>query len=148
MKKLITIACCLFSLSVQAQRIDFVNRDWQDVKSPIIKVDFNGKDRLFMVDSGSAISVLDESCNMPDGKLMASAGTKVATINGSVVNNGHAYKDKVFGRNVVFFTKDLSYINAMYAASGIKVYGILGADWLLGRKVVVDYGSRVLVVGN
>lgn len=148
MKKLITIACCLFSLSAQAQRIDFVNRDWQDVKSPIIKVDFNGKERLFMVDSGSDISVLDECCNMPDRKIMESAGTKVATINGNVVNNTHAYKDKVFGRNVVFFTKDLSYINAMYAASGIKVYGILGADWLLGRKVVVDYASRVLVVGN
>lgn len=148
MKKLITIGCYLFSLSAQAQRIDFVNRDWQDVKSPIIKVDFNGKERLFMVDSGSDISVLDESCKMPNSKLMESAGTKVATINGNVVNNTHAYKDKVFGRNVVFFTKDLSYINAMYAASGIKVYGILGADWLLGRKVVVDYGSRVLVVGN
>jgi hypothetical protein len=148
MKKLITIVCCIFSLSAQAQTIEFVNRDWQDVKSPIIKVDFNGKDRLFMVDSGSAISVLDESCNMPDGKLMASAGTKVATINGSVVNNGHAYKDKVFGRNVVFFTKDLSYINAMYADCGIRIYGILGADWLLGRRVVVDYNSRVLVVNN
>ena len=148
MKKLITIVCCIFSLSAQSQTIEFVNRDWQDVKSPIIKVDFNGKDRLFMVDSGSDISVLDESCKMPNSKLMESAGTKVATINGNVVNNTHAYKDKVLGRNVVFFTKDLSYINAMYAASGIKVYGILGADWLLGRKVVVDYGSRVLVVGN
>lgn len=149
MKSLMLVIALIYSVSASPQEIDFYNKDWQDVRSPIVKINFLGKERLFMIDSGSGISILDSSLKILDDFIMCSNNTSVYTINGNVVEkNSMMYKVKIFDKNVVFFTKDLSYINQVFSDSGIKISGILGADWLLARRVTMDYCNRKIIIGR
>ena len=61
MKKLIFISILLFIplITIAQITLKFKNKEWQEIKPPIIQFEVSGEKRYFMVDSGSDISILN-----------------------------------------------------------------------------------------
>ena len=152
MKKLIFISILLFIplITIAQIALKFKNKEWQEIKPPIIQFEVSGEKRYFMVDSGSDISILNtiESKTLHDDYKIGNVKCDISTVNGSMEQVSMFYYLKILNIKQRFYTRDLSYINNIYDDENIKLFGILGADWLQNRKAVIDYNKRIIILNN
>lgn len=152
MKKLISISILLFIplITIAQITLKFNNKVWQEIKTPIIKFEVYGEKRYFMVDSGSDISILntDEAKLLHEDYKIGNVKCDISTVNGSMEQYSMFYYLKILNIKQRFYTRDLSYINNIYDDENIKLFGILGGDWLQNRKAVIDYNKRIIILNN
>lgn len=152
MKKLIFISILLFIplITIAQITLKFKNKEWQEIKPPIIQFEVSGEKRYFMVDSGSDISILNtiEAKKLHDDYKIGNVKCDISTVNGSMEQVSMFYYLKILNIKQRFYTRDLSYINNIYDDENIKLFGILGADWLQNRKAVIDYNKRIIILNN
>ena len=152
MKKLIFISILLFIplITIAQITLKFKNKEWQEIKPPIIQFEVSGEKRYFMVDSGSDISILNtiEAKTLHDDYKIGNVKCDISTVNGSMEQVSMFYYLKILNIKQRFYTRDLSYINNIYYDENIKLFGILGADWLQNRKAVIDYNKRIIILKN
>lgn len=152
-KNIITIVLffsCLAYACSQTCQFSFINREWEGLKSPIVKLNINGKIKCFMIDSGSSVSIIEPNVAktdsvFPDHYLY---NVSINSISGEDTQGTQVYKLRIEGKPVVFYERDLHPINRIYEDWGIKIYGILGADFLIQRKAVIDYNKRQLIINQ
>lgn len=127
-------------------------RDIEQVKFPIVKAAFKGKDGnvyvgAMMVDSGSVhcilnksiLSLIDESCVI-DGKTM-----DIHSVQGRVVKcQGVSFNFKIGCGEYTdtFYINNTIDFNAMF--DGMLLIGIIGHEFLRKNKLVLDYNKEEL----
>ena len=118
----------------------------------IVKASVNGKNGFFLIDTGSSISLLNSSV-LKKYKLEENPfdHRKAIGFNGSrmiikKVSNGNVVLGETFSHDD-FYSMDLSRIaDAIFAETGIKIVGIIGADLLIKYKGIIDYNQRYLTL--
>ena len=130
--------------------LKFKNKEWEDVKTPIVEFEISGHKRLVMIDSGSDISIIDseKADKLSSDYNCGNISCAISTVNGQKEEKSMFYVVKIINIKQRFYTRDLSYINSIYEDSGFSIFCILGADWLLNRKAVIDYNRRVLILNK
>ena len=137
-------------LSYSQITIKFSNKEWQEIKTPIIKINVSGEQMCFMIDSGSDISILDveQVKKLPEDYKIGIIKCNISTVNGDMEQKSMFYALKILNIKQRFYTRDLSCINSLYEYDNIKLFGILGADWLQNRKAIIDYNKRTITLNN
>lgn len=110
----------------------------------------NKKPARFIVDTGASQSVLDLNRidRFHNGKAvrqheMTSTGLGVSDMKSFVVDEVNLQLGKKLFENMQFICLDLANINQSFEMIKIKpVDGILGGDFLLQYKAVIDYGKK------
>lgn len=112
----------------------------------------NGKEATFILDSGSSISLLDKEQaddfgfeyypENGEGRIHGLGGKNIFNVTSSIkltYNGEHSFKQR-------FYSTDIQHIKKFLKARKITVLGILGADFLIRHKAIIDYSRGFLVV--
>jgi len=113
----------------------------------------NGKEYDLLIDTGASHTIFDASLipQAPDSELeshgIQSAGIHAGELKSSI---GHIKKFKLGDLKRVDWTVvliDLTHVNDLYKKFTEKrVAGLIGSDFLLKHKAMIDYKKRVLVL--
>jgi len=113
----------------------------------------NGNERKWVIDTGASKSVFDlnlAECFKPVEGLteeLHSAGFYDEPIKSTlgILNSFSIGKFRIDQMKAAVM--DLSHINALYSKySGIKICGLLGGDFLIRYKAVIDYRKKRLIL--
>lgn len=133
----------------------FENTNTSSVYIPIIKININGIESNFIIDTGANMSLIDEKFYQEHQNTFQFLNEIDMTLNG--VSGGKDYKAHYIlgeiGDNIKikhhFLTSDLtSVVNNIKSSMGITVVGILGADYLDRYGFTVDYMNRAIYRHN
>ncbi len=121
-------------------------------KISLIELKVNGRNAVFIVDTGSSISLVDEAkANMYKFKSFPAKGQgKIQGLGGKNSFNitsriKLSYADK-FRCNHKFYACNLSNIISVFERKNKSILGILGADFFLKYKAVIDYDKKSLII--
>ncbi|MEO1049236.1 MAG: aspartyl protease family protein [Bacteroidota bacterium] len=124
---------------------------WDDII--ILDMYINNRKAKFIVDTGASISLIDTNqsakyryqyyANDNKGQLTGFGGQE-NFVRTSVIELSSC--EGVHYNNVKFYAANLNHINKVLSSRNIQVLGILGADFLNGHKVVINYHTRRLVI--
>lgn len=119
-----------------------------------IELEVNDRPAMFIVDTGASVSLVDRQqaseyefiCheNVGSGKINGLTGinTLVPT---SRINVSH-YNYKF--RGIKFYAIDIDPIHEYLEKRNIHILGILGADFLIKNKAVIDYENKILILNR
>lgn len=126
-----------------------LNHGLNKTKLPIIPVEIKGKHRCFIIDTGSTCSLIDSNVieyfkdiatPVGDYNISGIDGTKhkvdVVTLPFSF--EGQSYSPKFCVKSLLEAFKDIE------TESGIQVHGLLGIDFLMGNKWIIDFDKLVV----
>jgi hypothetical protein len=114
----------------------------------------NGADGLWVIDTGASKSVFDEALKTlyepvetDENTQIQSAGIGAGRLETTL---GKLQPFKLAGFNIESLQVaiiDLSHINKLYFhATEKEICGLIGSDFLLNNKAVIDYGALELVL--
>lgn len=113
----------------------------------------NGSKINWVIDTGASKSVFDANLAQHIAQIKnETEDLHSASINEEPLSSSIAYlksfsfgKLKVDGMKVALI--DMSHINELYAkVTDIKIGGLLGSDFLLQQKAVINYKQKILVL--
>lgn len=120
-------------------------------KLPIIPVEMDGKNLCFIIDTGSTCSLIDNNVveyfkdiatPVGDYNISGIDGTKhkvdVVTLPFSF--EGQSYSQKFCVKSLLEAFKDIE------TESGIQVHGLLGIDFLMENKWIIDFDKLVVTI--
>lgn len=114
---------------------------------PIIKAKLNGKNANFLLDTGASMSVVDSSMvSRYNFKIHRSTDMTVSGLGGTKklyhVSNARLYYN---GQPMYVRFKSTNMRNIRL---NVKVIGVLGSDYLIQNKLIIDYKNKVLRKSN
>lgn len=135
---------------LELQLIELEDDNFHLVAASIFKKDISG---YWIVDTGASKSVFDLNLK----ELYKSAGEETdqvhtAGIGEKPIQTAIGLIDsftlgKLTVENLRVALLDLSHINRFYAqAAGMQICGLLGSDFLMNYKAVIDYKKRVMIL--
>lgn len=115
---------------------------------------FSGKTKgVWIIDTGASKSVFDKNLavhyNLLNGEAeeLHSAGIGEGSLQTSLAILNTIYFKKLRIDNFKVALLDLSHINKLYSTTAkIKICGLMGGDFLMKYKAVIDYKKKVLVL--
>lgn len=119
----------------------------------ISSVFIDGQNRYWVIDTGASKTVFDKNLkkyySILDGESdeihTAGVGEQVQEISMGVLNQFGVKKLTI--KNMKVAILDLSHINELYSkATDINICGLLGGDFLMKYKAVIDYKQKRLVL--
>lgn len=144
LKKLLIIllVCTLFTSCFNGEKeesrlqyIEIINEGM----IPIAKIDIKGKVYTFLLDSGSPISLLDRKL-IENGNLII---MKEKAMKESMY--GFEAKDYVVIMDTRFYLHDFkSTQEKIFYHTGERIDGVLGGDFLIRNKSIVDFDKAIL----
>ncbi len=145
-KHLIALLLLIMSAVAKGQNISFSVND----NLLFAKIRIEGKQLLFLIDTGSSYSYLDKKSSYIKGLRIKRYEDKSIMI----TNFSHKSASE---RLVVATTA----IDSLYIATLViidldnlksriseNLAGILGTDFLIGNKAIIDFKNRVLIINN
>ncbi len=118
--------------------------------SPFVRITFDGKDLLLLVDSGCQDCLLDRKLiSLPDEKL--GTGSRLSGFgNTSVVGHDILAFFKIADRDFCSICTVLDLGNAFNKFKNTigEVSGIIGGNFLCNYEVVIDYGAKELRISE
>ncbi len=124
---------------------------------PIIKVQINGKPAFLLVDTGSAITLIDENLADKYGfdvlKMRARGYqlTGLSSTHKDAISIASDLELQIGGKKMKGTVKvfDLSRIaESISEKAGIRIAGILGSDIMRRHQFVIDYRAREVTLGE
>ena len=117
----------------------------------LINVEIDGIQGDMIVDTGASVTVVDEKIfSHITGDATKDTKMQSGTISGQIsgIRLLKARELKIGGqkiRNVKLAALDLDYVNEMYGSHlQRKIIGLLGCDFFVRHKTVIDYGTGTL----
>ena len=110
----------------------------------------NGKNAVLLVDTGASNScvhseLLEHFELIIKGEPFDAAGAGVGKMKATLTSKCKLDLGKEFTGKHAFVLLDLNHVNQTLQSQGArKIDGILGADFLIRKKAVIDYGQRML----
>jgi hypothetical protein len=124
-------------------------------KIAFVEFDTNGKRGLFILDTGASISLIDKAqANEYDFEYYPQNGEgNIHGLGGKNSFNVTSSIDLRYGTSFKvrhkFYSSDLGALKSFLLLNNIKILGILGADFFLCHKVIIDYSkSRLVILGE
>jgi len=120
-----------------------------DNRHLFLQCSINEKPALFLLDTGSGISIIDAN-QIVKYNLNIKAEWGSGVINGLGVLEKVQYlsnvKFKINGTdyNPVFYSADLANINQAFASRKIKISGILGGDFFKQYRATINYKESLI----
>lgn len=120
---------------------------------PIVKLSLNSTDYYALIDSGSAINIVKETvlekesipCTVGKHKLIGLTGATEQPLKQSLIQNLHLNNYQFRQTDLWFILPELSIPKAkLFSGDIVSVDFILGNDFLMAHKAVLDYKSRTL----
>lgn len=147
MKKHLLLAITLILSISSFSQIKFENKEWEDCRIPIIKLSTSTGYKLFILDTGSSFSFIDikyaENNGIFDG---VDGNIDYCSVSSTIKNNGSFYKVSIINRKWRMVTTDLTSINANL--HGYHVVGILGIDFIMANKLIINFIKREVKFNN
>lgn len=117
-----------------------------------LELHINDKPGLFLVDTGAGISVIDINQTSKYG-IRFFEGGNTGTLEGlggaqSVLPIGKVriqYQGYVL-KGLRFYGVDLGSLNRRFEKDGMRILGVIGADFLSKRRAVIDFESHQIEV--
>jgi hypothetical protein len=125
----------------------------QQSSHSIIKAFYKGSIFNLIIDTGASRSVLDKyftdtdiiKLNIEPPKSSHSVNSEIFEF-GSVIIPELKVGKKIV-KNILFTLIDIDYINKIYSEHGsIKITGLLGNDFFLERKAIIDYSKKSITL--
>ncbi len=113
----------------------------------ITKVMINGFKGRFIIDTGASATCVDQKMykefKLETEFLDRSIGTASGSLRPRISHNNHLELSDWADEDTTLLTMDMSFINnALKGEKMRSVQGLLGADFLISSKAVLDYSSK------
>ena len=120
-----------------------------DKRHLFLQCSINDKPALFLLDTGSGISIIDfnqiEKYNLT---IKPGWGSGVITGLGTLENvqylSNVKFKISGTGYKPVFYSADLANVNQSFASRNIKISGILGGDFFKQYQATINYKQSLI----
>lgn len=126
----------------------FENNYWSEIKTPIIKINIEGENRYFLIDTGANMSVLDKYfylLNKDKLNIVNEVEINYSGINGTKTEKSYIISSTFDDKIITFSTSDISStINTINNKCGIKITGIIGSDFMTNYNAIIDYENRII----
>ena len=147
MKKHLLFVVALFFTIDSFSQIKFENKEWEDCRIPIVKLPTLTGDNLFILDTGSSFSFIDTKYAEENGKFDGADGNvNYCSVSSTIKNNGYFYKVSIINKKWRMVTADMASINDNL--HGYHVIGILGIDFIMANKLIINYIKREVKFNN
>lgn len=144
MKKHLLLAITLILSISSFSQIKFENKEWEDCRIPIIKLSTSTGYKLFILDTGSSFSFIDTKYAEENGKFDGADGNvNYCSVSSTIKNNGYFYKVSIINKKWRMVTADMASINDNL--HGYHVIGILGIDFIMANKLIIDFTKREVI---
>lgn len=117
----------------------------------IIRVEINGLQGDFIVDTGASVSVIDRNLPALQASEKATACLQSSSVSGEIedVKIIETQSLRIGGicfKNMSMAAIDLEHVNNMYHHHlHRKVIGLLGCDFCVKYQVIIDYRKKILI---
>lgn len=147
MKRLFLLVVMTFCALLSFSQVKFENKEWDDCRIPIIKLSTTTGDKMFILDTGSSFSFIDIKYAENNGIFDGVEGNiDYCSVSSTIKNNGSFYKVSIINRKWRMVTTDLTSINANL--HGYHVVGILGIDFIMANKLIINFIKREVKFNN
>lgn len=147
MKRLFLLVVMTFCELLSFSQVKFENKEWDDCRIPIIKLSTTTGDKMFILDTGSSFSFIDIKYAENNGIFDGVEGNiDYCSVSSTIKNNGSFYKVYIINRKWRMVTTDLTSINANL--HGYHVVGILGIDFIMANKLIINFIKREVKFNN
>ena len=143
----IKLIMLLIILSSCNNSIKFENNKDYRVKIPIVKKEIEGKDYMFIIDSGASMSIIDSTFYNNNSQLFefkeevdlifTGISTKIELTSPLILT-------KVNNNITLFVVSDISSMRNSFSEYNYNIIGILGSDYLNKNKLIIDYNNKIL----
>ena len=121
----------------------------EQVYLPIIEVKVHNMHLHFILDTGSTNSILDDRVIIPLEDQISYAGKyELQGIEGNAIQSlqgvlSFVFCDKAYQQTFCFMSLQKPF-EAIKRDSGIEIHGILGTDFLMANKWIIDFKEGVI----
>lgn len=115
----------------------------------ITKVSINGKVARFIIDSGASATCMNKKLITEFSLRPQAMNQQIGTASGSltpmIAHNNTLSLGEWQYKNASILTMDMTFINNALKSEGMRsVHGLLGADYLIASKAIIDYGKELI----
>jgi len=134
------------------KKITFVRLKLSKTNHLLCKARLNGTAAVLLIDTGASSScihsALQEQFNLEiNGKSFDAAGAGEGKMKATQTKKCALHLGRHRMEDLAFILLDLTHVNQTLQTQGAHpVDGILGADFFIQNKVVIDYGKRKLIL--
>lgn len=137
----------LIILSSCSNNIKFENNKDHRVKIPIVKKEIEGKDYMFIVDSGASMSIIDSTFYNNNSQLFEFKEEVDLIFTGISIKReltSSLILTKIDNKITLFAVSDISSMRNSFNEYDYDIIGILGSDYLNKNKLIIDYNNKTL----
>ena len=143
----IKLIMLLIILSSCSNSIKFENNKDYRVKIPIVKKEIEGKDYMFIVDSGASMSIIDSTFYNNNSQLFEFKEEVDLIFTGISIKReltSSLILTKIDNKITLFAVSDISSMRNSFNEYNYNIIGILGSDYLNKNKLIIDYNNKTL----
>lgn len=145
MKINVFLLIILFCISCTGTK--FENKNDERVKIPIVEKKIDNESYLFVIDSGANISIIDSSFYHDNQNLFQLKDEIDLVFTG--LSSQREVKSKIVytqinNKGTLFAVSNIYPIIYSLSIYNYKIVGILGSDYLLENKLIIDYNNKKL----
>lgn len=127
----------------------FENARWNEINIPVIKMNLDGKERFFIVDTGANQSVIDNSffvLNKDAFNIVKETTVNYHGVNGTTTSKVYILSSYLDNKHNTFMTSDISgVVKTVKEKTNIVVAGIIGSDFFENNEITIDFKTRTLI---
>ena len=130
----------------------FVSLKFTKTRHLVCRARINGFNASLLVDTGASNSCIHSDFQelfqlTPKGDSFDAAGASEGKMTATMTHKCELHLGRHKLDKHAFVLLDLNHINQTLLNQGAKpIDGILGADFLMKKKIVIDYGARKLIL--
>jgi predicted aspartyl protease len=115
----------------------------------ITKASINGYEGRFIIDTGASASCvnqdLDEALQLQTHVMDKEIGTASGSLIPRIAHNNTLVLGDWFHEDMTLLSMDMSFINNALAVERMRaIQGLLGADFLIAAKAIIDYHRKLI----
>ncbi|GAL73518.1 MAG: retropepsin-like aspartic protease [Nonlabens ulvanivorans] len=119
----------------------------------ITKASINGHTGRFIIDTGASATCLNQDLSEKYQLLSEKMNQEIGTASGSLIpqiaHNNIMQLGEWIDNDCSLLTMDMSFINQALKAEGMRsINGLLGADFLIKSKAIIDYSGKKIYLKN
>ena len=137
---------------VRMNSASFVSLKFTKTKHLVCRARINGFNASLLVDTGASNSCIHSDLQKlfqltPKGDSFDAAGASEGKMTATMTQKCELHLGRYKLGKHAFVLLDLNHINQTLSSQGAKpIDGILGADFLMKKKIIIDYGKRKLIL--
>ena len=137
---------------VRMNSASFVSLKFSKTKHLVCRARINGLNASLLVDTGASNSCIHSDLQKlfqltPKGDSFDASGASEGKMTATMTQKCELHLGRYRLGKHAFVLLDLNHINQTLSNQGAKpIDGILGADFLMKKKIVIDYGNRKLIL--